>query len=127
MKKIITFIFIALVSLNTYSQTSEGYVSIRGSGQFSCGEYMKWVNIGNKGQLDIVNQWVWGFLAAYQMRANFSKTYSIQKQGNISSPDAATVELFIKKHCSNNPLSMVSNASLSMVKELGGIVSNDKN
>ena len=88
---------------------------------------MKWVDIGNKGQLDIVNQWVWGFLAAYQMRGNFSKTFSIPKQGNISSPDSSTVELFIKKHCSNNPLSTISNASLSMVKEMGGIVSIDKN
>lgn len=122
MRKLIAIIIFSLITSNSYAQLANGAISVRGSGQFTCGEYVKWSDIGNQGQLDVINQWVWGYLVAYQMRGAFSKTYSIPANGNITSPDAATVELYLKKYCSNNPLSNVHSGVIAMVKELGGII-----
>lgn len=124
MRKLTVIILLAILSSNSYAQVAGGAISVRGSGQFSCGEFMKWSDIGNQSQLDIINQWVWGYLVAYQMRGAFSKTYSIPTSGNITSPDAGTVELYLKKYCSNNPLSNIHNGVIAMIKELGGNIAN---
>jgi hypothetical protein len=118
---LLTFILFSFFNI-TYAQTSEGYISIRGSGNFKCGEYVSWVETQNQMQLNLVNQWVWGFIAAYQFRGNFGNKINTPKQGNIVTPEATTAQLFLKKYCNDNPLSDVTNGTIRMIKELGGII-----
>jgi hypothetical protein len=119
--------FLLLFFFNiTYAQTSEGYISIRGSGNFKCGEYISWVETQNQMQLNLVNQWVWGFIAAYQFRGSFGNKINPPKQGNIVTPEATTAQLFLKKYCNDNPLSDVTNGTMKLIKELGGIIYSPK-
>ncbi len=121
MKKIFSALVLSLFFNITYAQTSEGYISIRGSGQFKCGEYISWVETQNQAQLNLVNQWIWGFIAAYQFRGSFGNKFTPPKQGNIVSPEATTAQLFLKKYCNDNPLSDVTNGTIKMINDLGGI------
>jgi len=124
MRKLTVIIILLLATSSSYAQVAGGAISVRGSGNFSCGEYVRWSNFGNQVQLDIVNQWVWGFLVAYQGRATFVRPYVIPTVGNITNPDAGTIELYLKKYCSNEPLSNIHNAVIAMIRDLGGIVGN---
>jgi hypothetical protein len=121
MKKFIYFFFLTILPSVSLAQTIEGYVQVRGLGQTSCGEYIGWVDTGNRAQQDLVIQWVWGFTTAYQMRGSFARTHSTPKQGNIRTPDIETTNLYLRKYCSNNPLSSILNGSVALIKELGGI------
>lgn len=125
MYKVFALVFLG-ITFNAHSQTSEGFIQVRGLGQTSCGEYIAWADSGNKTQLNLVGQWVWGFTTAYQMRGSFSKTQSVPKSGNIKTPDLDTTNLYLKKYCSNNPLSNVMNGSIGLVKELGGVIASSK-
>ncbi len=120
--KLFLFLPILTASMMLKAQTSEGYIQLRGLGQTSCGEYVKWVDLGNSTQVALVGQWVWGFMTGYQMRGSFNKNAVIQKHGNISTPDLDTTYLYLKKYCSNNPLQNVANGSIEMIRELGGVV-----
>ena len=115
-----TFVLLLFFNLAN-AQTPEGYISIRGSGQFKCGEYISWVETKNQTQLNFVNQWVWGFVAAYQFRGSFGNKINSPKQGNIITPEEATTQLFLKKYCNDNPLSDITGGTIKMINELGGI------
>jgi len=115
------FLFLISHSLVANAQTSDGSIDIRGLGTIGCGEYMRWVDTGNINQINFVNQWVWGFNAAYQFRGELIKPLTTPKHRNISSPDSSTIQLYLKRHCSNSPLSTVLNGTLLMTKELAGI------
>jgi len=115
----VTFVLCFFLNI-AYAQTSEGYISIRGSGQFKCGEYVSWAETQNQTQLNLVNQWVWGFIAAYQFRGNFGNKINPPKQGNITTPEAATTQLFLRKYCNDNLLSDVMSGTIKMINELGG-------
>lgn len=42
--------------------------SVIGTGQFSCGQYIEYEKQSNPAQIDLIVQWVWGFLVAYNYR-----------------------------------------------------------
>lgn len=128
MNKII-FSALLFFSTNISSQSSEGYISLRGVGQFNCGQYMTAINDKNEAQLNLYTQWIWGYIAAYQMRGQFGSGGSISKKqsiGNITAPDQETVQLFMRKHCSENPLSNVLAGTISLIEKSGGLVSQKK-
>jgi hypothetical protein len=122
MKKVLGFLLIFVTSSYVNSQTTEGYIQVRGLGQIGCGEYISWVDTKNKPQLDLVGQWAWGFMTGYQMRGSFNKNTVTTKQGNIRTPDLDTTNLYLKKYCSTNPLSNILNGVIEMIKELGGVI-----
>ena len=92
-----------------------------GTGTFSCGKFSKYDGAPNSsGQMDLVVQWAWGFISAYNTRAAFSPTYQDEEAPNpITPPDAASILLFIRKHCEKNPVSNVTNATLELIGTLG--------
>lgn len=96
-----------------------------GTGTFSCEKFSKYDSAPNSSrQMDLVVQWAWGFISAYNTRAAFSPTFQDDDAPNpISPPDAASVLLFIRKHCEKNPLSNVTNATLELISTSGGVVS----
>lgn len=128
MKKIL-FVLSLLFSTHLFAQSQEGYISLRGVGQFNCGQYMSAVDGKNEPQLSLYTQWIWGYIAAYQMRGQFGSGGSIGKKhltGNITTPDQETIHLFMKKYCSENPLSNILNGTISLIEKSGGIVAHKK-
>ncbi len=96
-----------------------------GTGTFSCAKFSKYDSAPNSsGQMNLIVQWAWGFISAYNTRAAFSPTFQEAEAPNpISPPDANSILLFIRKHCDKNPQSNVTNATLDLIGILGGIVS----
>jgi hypothetical protein len=95
-----------------------------GTGTFSCEKFSKYDGAPNSSrQMDLVVQWAWGFISAYNTRAAFSPTFQDNDAPNpISPPDATSLLLFIRKHCEKNPLSNVTNATLELISTSGGVV-----
>jgi hypothetical protein len=96
-----------------------------GTGTFSCEKFSKYDGApGSSRQMDLVVQWAWGFISAYNTRAAFAPTFEENDAPNpISPPDAASLLLFIRKHCEKNPQSNVTNATLELISASGGVVS----
>jgi hypothetical protein len=95
-----------------------------GTGTFSCEKFSKYDGAPSSSrQMDLVVQWAWGFISAYNTRAAFSPTFQENDAPNpISPPDAASLLLFIRKHCEKNPQSNVTNATLELISTSGGVV-----
>ena len=121
MKKIFTLLFL-LYSIQSFSQDANGNIFVRGTGQLNCGEYISAVNMGNQTQMDLFNQWIWGYIVGYQMRGSFNSRYIHTTQGNINTPDKGTVELFMKKYCNDNPLGTVGSGANELIRQMGGQV-----
>ena len=74
-------------------------------------------------QMDIIEQWVWGFMVAYNFRSNFRRNFERTTEGNLSTiPDGATVFLFLATHCQQHPLDNVLDGTIALIKQLGGQV-----
>jgi hypothetical protein len=98
--------------------------AVIGAGGFSCGLFSQYDRApNNQGQMDIVVQWAWGFMSAYNNRNLFSPTYQRHTAKPITPPDSPTVLLFIRSYCEQSPLSNVTNATLNLIQTLGGSVS----
>jgi hypothetical protein len=73
--------------------------------------------------MDLVVQWAWGFITAYNFRASFAATYQDDDAPNpVTPPEAASLLLFIRKHCEKSPQSNVATATLDLIGTLGGVV-----
>jgi len=91
-----------------------------GTGQFSCGQFAEYHKQDDKVQMDLIVQWFWGFLTAYNYRGSFGTT--LRPASLIPPPDSPTVVLFVGKYCERHPLQLIVNAGLAMIHELGGTV-----
>jgi hypothetical protein len=120
----IAALLVVLFSAPTEAADKAPGVGTIGTGTFSCGKFSKYDGApNNSGQMDLVVQWAWGFISAYNTRAAFSPTYQEEDAPNpISPPNATSILLFIRKHCEKNPQSNVTNATLDLIGTLGGIV-----
>jgi hypothetical protein len=71
--------------------------------------------------LDVLVQWVWGFISAYNARGFFDVT--VQREvSQVSPPDESTVLLFMGQFCARAPTSYVVSGTLALIKDLGGAV-----
>ncbi len=125
----ITVLLVVLFSASTKAADQSQGVGTIGTGTFSCEKFSKYDAAPNSTrQMDLVVQWAWGFMSAYNTRAAFSAAYQDEDAPNpISPPDAVSTLQFIRKHCEKNPLSNVTNATLELIGTLGGIVSSSVN
>lgn len=119
-------IIILLFFLNTtYAETTvdkaPSYAPIVGTGQLSCGQFIQYKEQNYQPQLEIIVQWVWGFLSAYNFRGNFNEKW--QRVTPISSlPDSPTVLLFLETYCRKNPANRVFDGTLRLIETLHGTV-----
>jgi hypothetical protein len=93
-----------------------------GSGGLSCAkfiDYQKQPN--NKAQMDVLAQWVRGFISAYNARGFFDVTMQ-REVSQVSPPDESTVLLFMGQFCARAPASYVVSGTLALIKDLGGAV-----
>lgn len=120
----IAVLLVVLYSAPTKAADKTQGVGTIGTGTFSCEKFSKYDGAPNSSaQMNLVVQWAWGFMSAYNTRAAFSPTYQDDDAPNpISPPDANSILLFIRKHCEMNPQSNVANATLELIGTLGGIV-----
>lgn len=109
------------LSVNAYGHGKSGPVKgyVRGTGELSCGQFEGYRN--NTIEMDLVTQWVWGYLVAYNSRGFFDLTVG-HAVSQVALPDQETVVLFIDQFCKKNPLSSVQNAAIALLKGLGGAV-----
>ena len=96
-------------------------IPVIGAGQFSCGLFTQYKVENDPHQMDIIQQWVWGFMVAYASRSNFGRKFTRTTEGNLSTmPDGPTVLLFLTTHCQQRPLDTVMDGTIALIKELGG-------
>jgi hypothetical protein len=92
---------------------------ISGTGGFSCGQFIEYEKQGNPQQMDLIVQWVWGFLVAYNSRGFFNNNIG-HDVIQVTLPDSPTVLLFISEFCKRRPLSNVVGATTELIQSLGG-------
>jgi hypothetical protein len=99
-------------------------VATIGTGTFSCAKFIKYDSAPkNSDQMNLIVQWAWGFISAYNLRAAFSSTFQENDAPNsVSPPDSASTLLFIRTFCQKNPMSNVASATLDLIGASGGIV-----
>jgi hypothetical protein len=101
--------------------TAPAFTYIAGAGNFSCGDFIEYKQSNNAVQDRSVVEWVWGFLAAYNLRSNFGvEWHRLPTIDNL--PDEATVLLFLETHCRQHPTDTVLMGTLALIKELHGRV-----
>lgn len=117
-------VLLILCSPVTRADDKAQSVATIGTGTFSCAKFAKYdAEPNNGGQMNLIIQWAWGFISAYNLRASFSATYQETDAPNPVSPmDAAGTLLFIRNYCQQNPSSNVANATLGLISTSGGIV-----
>jgi hypothetical protein len=117
-------LLVALFSAPTKAADKPQGPGMIGTGTFSCEKFGKYDSApNNSGQMDLVVQWAWGFMTAYNFRAAFSATYQDDDAPNpISPPNSAALLLAIRTYCEKNPQSNVANATLELIGTLGGVV-----
>jgi hypothetical protein len=120
----IAVLLVVLFSAPTEAADKTQSVGIIGTGTFSCEKFTKYDGAPNSsGQMDLVVQWAWGFITAYNFRAAFAGTYQDDDAPNpVTPPEAASLLLFIRKHCEKSPQSNVATATLDLIGTLGGVV-----
>lgn len=93
-----------------------------GTGGLSCGKFIDYQNQpNNKAKIDMVVQWVWGFISAYNARGFFDVNVR-QEVGQVKPPDDSTVRRFMGQFCSRDPSSYVVSGTLALIKARGGAV-----
>ena len=103
--------------------TAPDLVMVTGVGQLSCGEFLEHKASGNSMQMFLYQQWIYGFMVAYNMRSNFAKTWRRLTSGNLSGmPDGPTILLFVESHCRAHPLDKVLDSTFALIADMGGEV-----
>jgi hypothetical protein len=107
---------------------AQGVATI-GTGTFSCVKFTQFdASPNNSAQMNLIVQWAWGFISAYNLRAAFSATYQESEAPSpVSPPDAASTLTFIRKFCEANPKSNLTTATLYLIGAGGGIVTSSVN
>jgi hypothetical protein len=120
----IAAVLVVLLSGPTQAADNKPGVGTIGTGTFSCEKFRKYDGAPNSsGQMDLIVQWAWGFMSAYNTRAAFSSVYQDDDAPNpITPPDATAILAFVRKYCEAFPRSNVTNATLNYISTLGGMV-----
>jgi hypothetical protein len=116
---------LVLCSTSTRADDKTQSVSTIGTGTFSCAKFAQYdAAPNNSGQMNLIVQWVWGFISAYNLRAAFAAKFEQNDAPNPAAPrDANATLLFIRGFCEKNPRSNVIGATLGLIGESGGVVS----
>lgn len=105
-----------LVSASTGVQANEDDVwQIRGVGQDGCG---KWIDARreNSTMVRYYEQWVASFIVSY----NYYRLDKVPKL-EVNVPEFSTINAYLDRFCSDNPLFTISFGSAQLVQDLGGV------
>jgi hypothetical protein len=117
-------VLVILCSTPARTEDKTQGVATIGTGTFSCAKFTKYdAAPNNADQMNLIVQWAWGFISAYNLRAAFSATYQENEAPSpITPPDASSTLVFIRKFCQKNPLGNLTDATLDLIGTSGGIV-----
>jgi hypothetical protein len=117
-------VLIALCATATKADDSAPGVATIGTGTFSCAKFAKYdAAPNNSDQMNLIIQWAWGFISAYNLRAAFSATFQENDAPNpVTPPNATSVVSSIRKFCQKNPQGNLTDATLELIGTSGGIV-----
>lgn len=87
-------------------------VWVSGMGRASCGEYLEDRGKRSQTQDGIYATWAWGYISGFNMEALYPTTTQL--------PDMPSTLAFLDKHCRENPLDNLINASNALITALGG-------
>jgi hypothetical protein len=120
---------LVLCSIPAQADDKPQGVATIGTGTFTCAKFTQFdASPNNSGQMNLIVQWAWGFISAYNLRAAFSTTYQESEAPSpVSPPDAAATLTFIRKFCEANPKSNLTTATLYLIGSGGGIVTSSVN
>jgi hypothetical protein len=107
---------------------TQGVATI-GTGTFSCVKFNSYdAASNNSAQMNLIVQWTWGFISAYNLRAAFSTTFQDSDAPSpVTPPNAASTLLFLRKFCQKYPQSNLTSATLELIGAAGGIVTSSVN
>lgn len=113
----------------TKTEANAQGVATIGTGTFSCAKFAQYdATPNNSAQMNLIVQWAWGFISAYNLRAAFSASYQENDAPSpVSPPDGASTLTFIRKFCEANPKSNLTTATLYLIGAGGGIVTSSVN
>jgi hypothetical protein len=94
--------------------------SITGAGTVSCARFVQFYSqTGHQSRRNEIYQWVWGFLAAYNVRGNFE--HSLKPAVALPKiPDSTTIFLYLSMYCQKNPDNSVLDGAFALIRSLGG-------
>jgi hypothetical protein len=115
---------LVLCSASTRADDKTPGVATIGTGTFTCAKFASYdAAPNNSGQMNLIVQWAWGFISAYNLRAAFSATFQQDEAPNsVSPPSASSTLQFIRDFCQKNPQSNVTSATLDLIGKTGGVV-----
>lgn len=90
-----------------------------GMGKLSCGQFIEYEKQASPDDMDLIVEWVWGYLVAYNHRGFFNDKAG-HAVNQLVPPDSPTVLLFIDGYCKRQPLSSVLDATVALIHSLGG-------
>lgn len=123
MRTTISGLLLCAVVFGPVAAQAQDRAAVIGTGQFSCGKYVQYKADNNRAQMDVITQWVWGFMTAYNFRGNFGARYKSVKSGNLATlPDDSTVSLYLENFCRKNPLATVLDGTMELIRDMGGQV-----
>jgi hypothetical protein len=120
---------LVLCSTPTRADDKSQGVATVGTGTFSCAKFAQYdAAPNNTGQMNLIIQWAWGFISAYNLRAAFSATFQQEDAPSPVTPlDAAATLTFLRDFCAANPKSNLTTATLFLISKSGGIVTSSVN
>lgn len=104
------WLILLMVALPIQVNAQRAYTGA-GVGSTECGSYLKARQQKSAADEDVVTQWAWGYMSAY----NF---FSSHKQVRFTSQD--TLLAYLDKFCKDNPLSLLSQGVNGLIGDLGG-------
>jgi hypothetical protein len=117
-------VLLVLCAMLAKSDDRKPGVATIGTGTFSCAKFNSYDTApNNSNQMNLIVQWTWGFISAYNLRAAFSATFQeAEAPSPVSPPDAASTLQFIRKFCQRTPQGNLTTATLDLIAASGGIV-----
>lgn len=100
--------------------TAPSIVNVIGTGGFSCGQFIEYQKINNPAQMDLIVQWVWGFITAYNFRSNFGTQW--RRLSSVNPPDNPTILLFLETYCRSHPTDTLVDGTFALLQTLGAPV-----
>jgi hypothetical protein len=115
---------LVLCSTATGADDKTQGVATIGTGTFSCAKFATYdAAPNNSNQMNLIVQWTWGFISAYNLRAAFSATFQQDEAPNsVSPPNAGSTLQFLRDFCQKNPQSNLTSATLDFIGRSGGVV-----
>jgi hypothetical protein len=122
-----TIILALMLACESAQAAEPHWVTISGAGSISCGDAVQTLsaratNEQSKTDAFQIQNWVKGYIAAYNMRGRFDDPAHVRTVAHVTPPDEATIYLFVDTYCHKRPTAHVNDATDALIRAIGGVV-----